>query len=169
MATARHQWCLTKLTGSFGTDAAKVFFNLGATKSKFTDLFSGSGNRTIFVYEQANKSLACSDGSDDMTDCRVAYFVRTLDKPINTETENDKNIVYAELGSSPLADLEKTLSLICTPLLEGKVWGKANDSQSQEFKVEMNKFANQLKEAVKGKQLLSSTKDNTTNVSLLQV
>jgi dynein heavy chain len=104
----------------------------------------------MFVSLKADKTLAISDGTDNLLEFQAVYFVRSASGALNLETPTDAKLVYGELDKSPLADLESSLNVIYKPLLEGNVWGKANKVQAGEFMSEMTKFSTDLRESLKG-------------------
>ena len=85
MATARHQWCRSKLVGTFGEDAAEAFFKNRNTAKKFTELFEGNAGNVMFVSRKADKTLAFSDGTDNLLEFQAVYFVRSGSGALNLE------------------------------------------------------------------------------------
>jgi 2-hydroxy-3-keto-5-methylthiopentenyl-1-phosphate phosphatase len=82
------------------------------------------------------------------------YFVRTTQpgKPITATNTNDNEVLFGEVSEHTVTSLDTMINLIYKPLinqLDVKEWGVCEEEQKKEFRSVFDKFANELKEALK--------------------
>lgn len=63
--------------------------------------------------------------------------------------QNDSNLLYGEIGASPLQTIKAMISSQYIPLTSSSnEWGRANIEQKEEFNTELNRFAHSISTAL---------------------
>ena len=79
---------------------------------------------------------------------KCCYFVRQGDS-VDVTQSNDTSLLYGEITESPLKTFQTFLSSTYMPLFTASnEWGKANEEQKQEFKMEINRFLQNINGAI---------------------
>jgi dynein heavy chain, axonemal len=82
------------------------------------------------------------------------YFVRTTPpgKPINPNGTSDNEVLFGEISEHSIQMLNIVINQVFKPLvdrLEPGDWGVCEDEQKREFTQVFDKFANELKDALR--------------------
>eukprot|EP00606_Chrysophyceae_sp_TOSAG23-5_P000883 GSChrysophyteH2.ASY1.ANO1.1544.1 assembled CDS len=162
--TDRHRWCITKILETFGSeltsDAAQQFMRQEAVLSKFTGFFKGESSGRLFVFFQEEspfsesngpKLLTVSDGNNGLMTKKCCYFVRNVSAgvPLDPAKIAEADLLYGELGDSPLGTIESMLSQSYRPMLDSyDSWGKVDEEQRSDFITEIGSFIVNINEAL---------------------
>jgi hypothetical protein len=134
------------------------------------DFLKGVGPSRIFVFYQvpqkigdngevieigSHKEFLVSDGEKCKLRGKGLYFVRTTDsespKDISKGT-SDGDVLFGEISEHSVTSLNTVINQVYKPLVEGlneEDWGRCPGEQKQEFSSVFDKFATELKEALK--------------------
>lgn len=138
----------------------------------FEDFFRGIGPNRIFVYHQTQYKISESgeivdlggdvkffvtDGEKVKLQKKGVYFVRTNPpgKPINLMNGNDNEVLFGEISSHTVTSLNTIINQVYKPLVDrlgSDAWGVCEEDQKKEFNSVFDKFAVELKEALKSLQ-----------------
>ena len=82
------------------------------------------------------------------------YFVRTTPpgKPINSNGQFDNDVIFGEISEHTVTALNTIINQVYKPFVEGlgaADWGKCDQEQKKDFTSVFDKFANELREALK--------------------
>jgi dynein heavy chain len=133
------------------------------------DFFKGVGPQRIFVYYQTQFKISesgeiqdlgghdeffVSDGEKIKLKGKGVYFVRTTPagKQINLNSANDNEVLFGEISEHTVTSLNTIINQVYKPLvdkLDNSAWGVCEDEQKREFNSVFEKFASELKEALK--------------------
>lgn len=85
------------------------------------------------------------------------YFLRTVatGKSVNTNGANDGEVLFGEISEHTVTSLNTIINHVYKPLvdrLETGDWGVCEEEQKKEFTQVFDKFANELREALKSLQ-----------------
>jgi dynein heavy chain len=151
-------------------DAQEVFRS--GSQPQFEEFFKGAGPARIFVYYQTpykvteageivdvagHKEFFVTDGEKVKLKGKGVYFVRTAPpgKAINVASANDNEVLFGEISEHTVTSLNTIINQVYKPLvdrLEVQDWGVCEEEQKKEFTSVFDKFANELKEALKSLQ-----------------
>lgn len=169
--TARAKWMASVIADVFQIgeyDAYEVFKN-DVNKQMLEDFQKGVGPSRIFIFYQTqhkvtesgeiielggHKEFFVTDGEKLKLKGKGVYFVRTTQpgKPITATNTNDNEVLFGEVSEHTVTSLDTMINLIYKPLinqLDVKEWGVCEEEQKKEFRSVFDKFANELKEALK--------------------
>lgn len=169
--TARAKWMASVIADVFQIgeyDAYEVFKN-DVYKQMLDDFQKGDGPSRIFIYYQTqhkvlesgeiielggHKEFVVTDGEKVKLKGKGVYFVRTTPpkKPISSGNMNDNEVLFGEVSEHTVTSLDTIINQIYKPFIEKldvKEWGVCEAEQKKEFKSVFDKFANELKEALK--------------------
>lgn len=152
-------------------EAQEIFRNPHYTPL-LDEFFRGTGPARIFVYYQnqyrvsesgevveygTHKEFVVSDGEKVRLKGKGLYFVRATPpgKPINPNGQFDSEVLFGEISEHTVTALNTIINQIYKPFvdrLEPAEWGKCEDEQKREFTSVFDKFANELREALKSLQ-----------------
>jgi hypothetical protein len=136
----------------------------------FDDFISGVGPLRLFVYYQqpykinesgeinwynGPKEFFVSDGEKLKLRDKGIFFARAEGKTPNPNNWNDNDIIFGEISEHAVTSLDIIINRIYKPLVEhldAGDWGVCEDEQKKEFSSVFDKFANELKEALKSLQ-----------------
>jgi dynein heavy chain len=97
-----------------------------------------------------------SDGEKIKLKGKGLYFVRTTDpdsmKDISKATGNDNDVLFGEVSQHTVTSLNTVINNVYKPLVDGlqiEDWDKCPDEQKAEFSSVFDKFASELREALK--------------------
>jgi len=101
-----------------------------------------------------HKEFIVTDGEKVKLKGKGVYFVRTTPpkKPISAGNTNDNEVLFGEVSEHTVTSLDTIINQIYKPFIEKldvKEWGVCEAEQKKEFKSVFDKFANELKEALK--------------------
>lgn len=83
------------------------------------------------------------------------YFLRTTPngKPVNPNGANDNEVLFGEVSEHTVTSLNTIINSIFKPLVFDKLdpndWGVCEEEQKKEFLNNFDKFASELKDALK--------------------
>eukprot|EP01040_Poterioochromonas_malhamensis_P004773 gene4773-5123_t len=167
--TERHRWCMNKILEAFGPEltqeAVQAFMRNDANLQRFTNFFKGDSSGRLFVFYQAEgseaegswsetqaaKNLVISDGTTGLMSQKCCYFIRNVGSGVALDgaKSGDADLLFGELGSSPLSTIEALLSQSYRPLIDiYDNWGKVDEEQKNDFVGEMNSFITNINEAL---------------------
>ena len=169
--TARAKWMASVIADVFQIgeyDAYEVFKN-DVNKQMLEDFQKGAGPARIFVFYQTqhkitesgdiielggHKEFFVTDGEKLKLKGKGVYFVRTTPqgKPVSAGNTNDNEVLFGEISEHTVTSLDTVINLIYKPFIEKlgpQEWGVCEADQKKEFKSVFDKFANELKEALK--------------------
>ena len=152
-------------------EALEIFRN-PSFSPLFEDFFGGTGSDRIFVYYQipykitesgdisyynSPKEFFVTDGEKVKLNGKGNYFVRTTPpgKKLNESVMNDNQILFGEISEHTVTSLNTIINQVYKPLvdhLEVADWGVCEEEQKKEFTSFFDKFANELKEALRSLQ-----------------
>jgi len=132
----------------------------------------GAGSSRIFVYYQTpykvsesgeitdtggHPEFSVTDGERVKLKGKGVYFVRTTPpgKALNPSGSYDNEVLFGEVSEHTVTSLNTIINQVYKPLvdkLEVADWGVCEDEQKKEFTSVFDKFANELKEALKSLQ-----------------
>jgi dynein heavy chain len=97
-----------------------------------------------------------SDGEKVKLKGKGLYFIRTTDpdsmKDISKATGNDNDVLFGEISQHTVTSLNTVINQVYKPLvdsLQPEDWDKCPDEQKDEFSQVFDKFASELREALK--------------------
>lgn len=94
-----------------------------------------------------------SDGESIKLKGKGAYFVRTTaNKAINLNNGSDNEVLFGEISAHTVTSLNTIINQVYKPLvdkLDNSAWGVCETEQKKEFNSVFDKFASELKEALK--------------------
>lgn len=97
-----------------------------------------------------------TDGEKVKLKGKGVYFLRTNPgKPINVMNSYDNEVLFGEISSHTVTSLNTIINQVYKPLvdrLDAGAWGVCEDEQKKEFNSVFEKFASELKEALKSLQ-----------------
>ena len=98
-----------------------------------------------------------SDGEKVKLKGKGLYFVRCTPpgKPINLNGANDNEVLFGEISEHSVTSLDTIINRVYKPLvdrLDPADWGNCEGEQKKEFISVFDKFANELREALKSLQ-----------------
>ena len=138
-----------RVSQALGVAEEEVTVLFKRSRKQLTALMDGSGKPKLFVRKLEDGALEFNDDEESIGALQAVYFIRTTAE-VDQEKSNDSSLNFGELDANPLGHLEAMLTHVYAPLLgSDKVWGKADASQSSEFRAEMGKFAVDLQGALK--------------------
>lgn len=73
-------------------------------------------------------------------------------KPINLNNANDNEVLFGEISAHTVTSLNTIINQVYKPLvdrLDNSAWGVCEEEQKREFNSVFEKFASELKEALK--------------------
>ena len=172
--SARAKWMASIIADVFKIgeyDALEVFRNQ-SYQAHFDDFIKGVGPSRIFVYYQnpykvneSNEIIETSthpeffvtDGEKVKLKGKGVYFVRTTPpgKPLNASGSNDNEVLFGEISEHTVTSLNTVINQVYKPMvdkLEVNDWGVCEIEQKKEFTSVFDKFAYELKEALKSLQ-----------------
>lgn len=165
----RASWMASNIADSFGIqeyDAVEVF-RLPQFTTLFEDFFAGKGSDSIFVYYQvpykinesgdiqylnSPKEFFVSTGEKIKLVGKGCYFLRTSEpgKKVNEANATDSHVLFGQISEHSVYSLNTIINQVFKPLVDQlDDWGKCEDDQRKEFTSYFDKFANELKEALK--------------------
>ena len=129
----------------------------------------GEGPKKILIYHQvqdqisndeikeanADPMLFITQGDTERIKEKAVYFIRNLPenkKTINLTEANDNEIVYGELSSNVLMQLNNMMELVYFPMierLEQKEWEKCEEESRFDFVSLSKKFSQEVFESIK--------------------
>ncbi len=166
MTTARHQWCINRISGSHlnvDETVAKVFMDSEQVSSKFTTLFSGDGPRKLFVTLSGDDGggggaspspLVLSDGSSSrgLPQGKCCYFLRCgKDRvPLEANVSDDSNLLFGEMSLNALAGVNSVLGGLLRPLCQQHPgWKDTEKAQRVEFLGETDRLTKALQDGLR--------------------
>lgn len=97
-----------------------------------------------------------TDGEKIKLKGKGVYFVRTsVNEAINPTAQNDNQVLFGEISESTVNSLNTIINQVYKPMvshLPDAEWGVCEAEQKKEFLSVFDKFANELKEALKSLQ-----------------
>jgi hypothetical protein len=149
----------------------------GPYQKAIEDFLKGEGANRIFIYYQTqykilesseiqdiggHEEFFVTDGEKIKLKGKGVYFVRTTPpkKAINLMNGNDNDILFGEISQHTVTSLDTIINKVYKPLvdrLDTQSWGVCEDEQKKEFNSVFDKFAVELREALKSL---------TTNITL---
>jgi len=148
----KHRWCLAKIGEAFSPEITKAetqaFMRQETTLTKFASFFRGEGSGRIFIFYQPTeegefgasaeevgpKLLTISDGNNGLMLYKCCYFVRNTQPGtgLDLTKSGDIDLLFGELGASPLGTIEAILSQAHRPMIDSyDSWGKVDDEQKK--------------------------------------
>lgn len=137
----------------------------------FEDFFKGTGSKRIFVYYQTQYKISesgeiqdlggheeffVSDGEKVKLKGKGVYFVRCTasdsSKPVNVNNGNDSEVIFGEISAHTVTSLNTIINQVYKPMVDrlpAADWGVCEDEQKKEFNSVFEKFASELKEALR--------------------
>jgi len=133
----------------------------------FNAFFKGDGQPRVFVYYQSQykilesgelqdvggqKEFVVSDGEKIKLRGKGLYFLRTTPpgKAINPNGANDNEILFGEVSEHTVTSLNTIINQVYKPFIDRHDdWGACDEEHKKEFVSVFDKFANELKEALK--------------------
>jgi dynein heavy chain len=171
MWNPRMQWICQRIFETFEPQVTLnevgEFVSNPNVRKHFEDLLSSKETTKVFVHFQVEAEVGATAGGENSNDgkpklivsignsipikSKCCYFLRTTPdgKAIDVQKSSDNTLCFGELAPNILRDLESTIASLFTPIIKAKEdWGKADNELKNEFMVESEKFANDLKEAL---------------------
>ncbi len=165
MTTARHQWCIDRITGSHldvDETVTKAFMDSEQVSSKFTSLFSGDGPRKLFVTlngdsegggDTSPSPLVLSDGSSSrgLPQGKCCYFLRCGKDsvPLEATLADDSNLLFGEMSLNALAGVNSVLGGLLKPLYQQYPgWKDTEKTQRTKFLGETDRFTKALQDGL---------------------
>jgi len=160
MATARHLWTTTTLAQGLKIEEEEATAFVEKNAAALTAFFSAEGPQKIFILQAVDGStppkptgLTLWDEKSDVRRGKLCYFLKNTkdDAAVDTSKAVDNTVVFGEIKGDALQALVAMFSGVFQPLLKNcpNPFGKANKSQEDEFKQDMDKFVKDLRDAVK--------------------
>ena len=132
----------------------------------FSNFFKGTAPPKLLVYRQSNEA---APGSEDYLEpgdevglyvhigemskmrSKGVFFYRTVTegKQVNTQTANDGEVMFGEIGADPITSLDTIISSVFVPLvssMDDTDWGECDKEQRSELVSGLSKFASELAE-----------------------
>lgn len=105
----------------------------------------------------AHKEFVVTDGDKVKLKGKGLYFIRTSekDKDISKSAANDNDVLFGEISEHTVTSLNTVINQVYKPLvdrIEPADWGTCEEEQKKEFTSVFEKFASELKEALKSLQ-----------------
>jgi hypothetical protein len=104
-------------------------------------------------YFNSPKEFSVTDGEKTKLSGKGCYFLRNSErKKINEANQNDSSVLFGEISEHSVYSLNTIINQIFKPLVDQlgeEDWGKCEEDQKKEFTSYFEKFANELKEALK--------------------
>jgi dynein heavy chain len=169
--TPRARWmaCVIADVFSVSEGEATEALNRDNGPALLEAFFKGAGPAHIFVYYQtpyriveetgeiretsSTKEFVITDGEKVKLKGKGLYFLRcNLDKPVNVNGTNDNEVLVGEVSEHSVTALNTTINQVFKPLVDNLAkpeWGVCEDEQKKEFTSVFDKFANELREALK--------------------
>lgn len=169
--TPRARWMASVIADVFSVSEGEATeaLNRDNGPALLENFFKGAGSAHVFVYYQApyrineetgeirettsQKEFVVTDGEKVKLKGKGLYFLRTnLDKPINVNGTNDNDVLVGEVSEHSVTALNTTINHVFRPLVDNLTnddWKKCEDEQKKEFTSVFDKFANELREALK--------------------
>jgi len=164
----RHRWCAKKILEAFSpeldSETVQSFIRNDGNLQKLTSFFKGDSSGRVFIFYQpavvegevwtegaGPKELSISDGNQGVMMYKCCYFVRNLAPGVALDLtkSGDSDLLFGELGDSPLGSIEAILSQSYRPMLDSyDNWGKVDDEQKNDFINEMGSFIGNINEAL---------------------
>ena len=97
------------------------------------------------------KQLSVSDGNNGLMTNKCCYFVRNVPHgaPLDTGVAGGSDLLFGEVGDSPLNTIESMLSHTYAPMITTyDNWGKADEEQRTDFVNEIESFTKNISEAL---------------------
>jgi len=164
---------ITTIADSFGFDSEVVVEDLLREEStqQVVSQFLGGGSsapsKILFYFQrpdivtesgelvdsEAEPRLFVTLGDSERLKSKAVYFVRNTagSKGVSLSVANDTDVLFGEIGPSPLQTLDTMLTELFSPMvsdLSGTDWGHCEDDQRKEFLAGMEKFVSELSEAM---------------------
>lgn len=152
------------------TEANEVFRS-NTYKPLFDNFFAANGSSKIFVYYQptykinesgevivsnGHSELVVTEGDKVKLIGKGVYFMRSnTSKAVNVGTSNDSDVMFGEISEHTVNSLNTVVNKVYKPLiakLDDPDWGQCENEQKGEFLSYFDKFANELREAIKSLQ-----------------
>jgi dynein heavy chain len=167
--TDRHRWCITKILEAFKddlqSDIVQAFMRQEAVATTFATFFKGESSGRLFVFYQpdlnedeisytdsnSEKQLSVSDGNNGLMTNKCCYFVRNVAQgvPLDTGATGGADLLFGEVGDSPLSTIEALLSQTYAPVITTyDSWGKVDEEQRADFMNEIDSFTKNINEAI---------------------
>ena len=169
--TPRARWMANVMADVFNVSEGEATEALNRDNGPqlLENFFKGAGSAYVFVYYQApyriveetgeiretssTKEFVITDGEKVKLKGKGLYFLRcNLDKPINVNGTNDNEVLVGEVSKHSVTALNTTINQVFKPLVDNLAkpeWGVCEDDQKKEFTSVFDKFANELREALK--------------------
>jgi dynein heavy chain len=152
-------------------EAQEIFRNPQFTPL-LDEFFKGTGPARIFFYYQlpqkvtesgevveygSHKEFYVTEGEKIKLKGKGVFFVRTTGqgKPINSNGQFDNEVLFGEISEYTVTSLNTVINQIYKPFVERLQtadWGNCESDQRKEFTSVFDKFANELREALKSLQ-----------------
>jgi hypothetical protein len=105
-------------------------------------------------YFNSPKEFFVSNGEKIKLNGKGCYFLRNIEpgKKVNEANQSDNTMFFGQISEHSVYSLNTIINQIFKPLVDQLAdddWGKCEDEQKKEFTSYFEKFANELKEALK--------------------
>ena len=108
-------------------------------------------NPTTKELSNSSPELFLSNGSQAPLIAKCCYFLRCCDdsKAIDVKKSCDGDLIFGQLGSNILRNLEGTLTNVFNPIFYAQSnWGQAEKETKDEFMIESERFCSDVKDAL---------------------
>ena len=164
-------WMIQCMADTFGKEEYKIedWARRKENYQAISNFLKGLGSPKILIYRQSHEATPGQEDYQDPSDdiglfihsgevskirTKGVFFYRTVaeGKAVNTQSANDMEVMYGEIGANPISSLDTIISSVYVPLvnaMEDTEWGECDKEQRSELVTGLNKFASDLSEAIK--------------------